>query len=195
MNLTVVSGPALEPVTLAEVKAQLRISMDDEDDLISGYITAAREHVEMFLRRSLINRTYRLRLTDFPRDKTFIELPKPPLVSVSHVKYYDDVNNVLTTFAAANNYSVFGDSILGRVQLLDEVDWPEVYEREDAVQIEFVAGYGAAAANVPQSIRLAVRMLVSHWYENRVPVNIGNIVNPLPHHINSLLWAHRVVSV
>ncbi len=43
-----------EPVTLAEAKAQCRVEFDTDDQLISGYITAARQYVEKFLNKPLV---------------------------------------------------------------------------------------------------------------------------------------------
>ena len=44
-----------EPVTIDEVKEHCRIDHDEEDELISRYITAAREWVEGFLNVKLIS--------------------------------------------------------------------------------------------------------------------------------------------
>lgn len=43
-----------EPVTLAEAKAQCRVEFDTDDELISAYITAARQYVEKFLNKPLV---------------------------------------------------------------------------------------------------------------------------------------------
>jgi len=45
---------------------------------------------------------------------------------------------------------------------------------------------------VPENLKLAIKLLVSHWYENREPVNIGNIVNEISLTVNSLLSAESV---
>lgn len=189
--LSLVTAPAATPWDLTEAKLHLRIDGSAEDSLLTAYLNAATEQVEMFTRRSLINRTYSLRLDRFP-STTFVELPRPPLASVTHVKYRDEAGVEQTL--SSGNYSVLTDELVGMVVLKADQAWPATAERVDAVEIRFVAGYGSGAANVPQSLRLAVLHLAAHWFENRVPVNIGNIVNKLPLHVESLLWAHRVMT-
>lgn len=57
-----VTDPDIEPVTLAEMKRHLRCFDDvtDEDDDISALITGAREWVEDYTGRALIDQTWRL---------------------------------------------------------------------------------------------------------------------------------------
>jgi uncharacterized phiE125 gp8 family phage protein len=59
------------------------------------------------------------------------------------------------------------------------------------VTVRFVAGYGATAAAVPFGLKAAIKMLVAHWYARREPVNIGNLVTPIPLTIDSLLWPYK----
>jgi len=58
--------PVCEPVDLATVKAHLRVTIDDDDSLISMYITAARELCEDFCARSFINKGFAQYLDTFP---------------------------------------------------------------------------------------------------------------------------------
>ncbi|EPL9735169.1 head-tail connector protein [Citrobacter freundii] len=44
---------------------------------------------------------------------------------------------------------------------------------------------------ISDDIKLALMLLVSHWYENREPVNIGNITSTLPFGVQALLGAYR----
>ena len=46
--------PIAEPVTLEEAKTQLRVEFNEDDTLISSYITAAREWAEGFLNTALV---------------------------------------------------------------------------------------------------------------------------------------------
>ena len=64
MNFTLerVTGPDIEPVTLEEMKKHLRCyaSITDEDDDISALIVTAREWVEDYTARALIDQSWRL---------------------------------------------------------------------------------------------------------------------------------------
>ena len=94
----------------------------------------------------------------------------------------------MTTFASSN-YTVDTAYTPGRIVLKRTADWPStVLEITNGVVIRFIAGYGAAAANVPENTVHALKMLVSHLYENREVVAIGSSVVPIPMAIQSLLW-------
>jgi len=45
------------------------------------------------------------------------------------------------------------------------------------------------------SIRAAMKLLVSHWYENREAVVVGTITSQLPLAVERLLWSHRVLEI
>lgn len=199
-------APAGEPVTLAEAKAWLRVDSNDEDVLIMALIEAARGHVETFTNRSLITQQLELSFDAFPNSSRWVDggfrqtkggfscgreiaLPRAPLQSVQSVKYYDE-DGALQTFASAG-YHVDTRSQPGRIILHEDYDWPDVDTRPNAVVIAYTAGYGTPSA-VPQGLRTALRFMVSHWFENRVHVNIGNIVNDIPDTANTLLWQHRI---
>ena len=180
-GLTLVTAPAAEPVSLAEAKAHLRIDSADDDSLIGALITAAREAAEAHTRRALVSQTWRLTLDRFPAaplpwwdgvrqaadtpgDGGVIELPRPPLVSVTSVTVYDDADNPTVTPAAS--YYVDADNEPGRVVLRSGKTWPVVGRVAGGVELLFVAGYGAASA-VPQALRQGMLLLIGRLYENR----------------------------
>ncbi|MGF7007408.1 head-tail connector protein [Aminobacter sp. BE322] len=66
MTLIRTSAPAVEPVTLLEAKAHLRIAHVSEDALIGGLIRAAREDVERTTGLALIDQAWRLVLDGWP---------------------------------------------------------------------------------------------------------------------------------
>jgi len=192
MPLTLVTAPTVEPVTVTDIKSHLRIDTADDDTLLGVYITVARKWCEKFQNRAYITQTWNLILDDFP-DGDVIEIPLPPLQSVSSITYYD-TDDTAYTFST-DNYMVDTDSEPGRVVLKYAKTWPSITLRPaNAVVIQFIAGYGGAASDVPEHIIHAIKMLVGHLYENRENTDIRNIVE-VPFGVKALLWADRVVSI
>jgi len=171
MALKLITPAAAEPVSLAEAKLQLRVDVSDDDVLITGLITAAREAVETITRRALVTQTWELVLDEFPGGSQ-VEMPLPPLQSITSIKYKVAAGTE-STFASSS-YVVDTDSAPGRVVLDDGASWPgdDLYEAS-AVRIRFVAGYGATGAAAPQSIRQAMLLMIGHWYESREQVVEG----------------------
>lgn len=179
MSLSLVTEPATEPITLDEAKAHLRVSITDDDALITALIVAARERAEQETRRALITQTWDATGRYFPG---VIRVPKPPLISVTHVKYFDTAN-VEQTLNATTFYKTSApagpDAGPGRISLRYGQVWPSVYAEEDVVTVRFVAGYGAAA-DVPQTIKQGMLLAIGHWYANRETAVVGTIVAALP---------------
>ena len=159
----VTTAPATEPITLAEAKSQCRIetSFTDDDTWLNTVITVVREQAEDLLNRALISQTITMVSNEF---EDVIELPQPPLVSVTSIKYYDSDNAQQTL--AASEYQVNNYSEPGEITLASLSAWPEVYERFDAVEIIYVTGYADAAA-VPTSIKQGMLMMLTDLYDNR----------------------------
>lgn len=67
MTMFLVTPPALEPVTIADARAFLRISTDSEDDVLRRIIKTARELVEAETGLALVDQTWRLRVDRWPR--------------------------------------------------------------------------------------------------------------------------------
>lgn len=167
LKTTLVTDSAVEPVTVTEIRNHLRLTDTLEDSLIDALIVSARKVVEQITRRALINQTWRLYLDDFPH-QAHIDLPFPPLASVSSVKYYDQ-DGVLQTLDASI-YQTDNRSAPGKIVLTESGAWPSTeLDKVNAVEVEFIAGYGASGAAVPNPIRLAIIHLASHWFENREP--------------------------
>jgi len=108
------------------------------------------------------------------------------------IKYYD-TDDTEATFAASN-YFVDTKSEPGRVALNYSAAWPSTTLRPvNGVCVIFVAGYGDAAANVPQYIKSAILLLIGHWYENREGAAIPSAIpKEIPFGVEALLWKERV---
>ena len=190
MSLILVTAPAMEPVTLIEAKLHLRVDHDTENTLINGYIELARLEVEKITRRALITQTWDLWMDAFPDDDE-LKLPKPPLQSITSIKYYD-VNNVEATMSSSD-YFVDMKSTPGRVGLASGKSWPGTALRDlSGVVIRFVAGYGSLNTDVPRNQRLAMMLLIGHYYENREASSQS--VFQLPMGVEALLSDDRVWS-
>ncbi len=180
-SLRVLTEPTIEPVTLAEAKLHARIDTSADDVEIAVMITAARVLIERHTRRSLINQTFRYQLDEFPHDN--IRLPRSPLVEISvggsyayampRIRYYDN-NATQQTLTYSTGFELDLYDNPPRLNLLPNVIWPvSQVSKQKAVEVDFVAGYGTTAASVPALLRMAIMMLVSHWYEHRTAVDVG----------------------
>ena len=192
MATQLITAPATEPVTRAELQAHLRLDTDDtsENHLLDALITAARQWAEDFQNRRYITQTYDLWLDDFP-DEDYIRIPLPPLVSITSIKYYD-TDDVEATFTSSY-YFVDTKSEPGRVGLNYGEIWPTTTLRPiNGVAVRFVAGYGEAAA-VPTKVKQSIKLICGHWYENRE--NTSTIeIKEVPLAAHALLWQDRIVS-
>ena len=180
-----ITGPATEPLTLAEAKLYLKVDSTVEDDLITALIKAARLQVENKTYRMLITQTWDLILDKKDLNESLIQIYKQPITAISSVKYYD-VNNTEQTMSASD-YQTEVSSNPAKVQI---ITFPQIYDRLGAVTIRFVAGYANAAA-VPQDIKQAMYFLIGHLYENRQSVVTGTQVNEMPMSVEYLLEPYR----
>lgn len=162
MSLKLITPAAVEPITLTEAKAHLKVDHTDDDILITSLIVAAREHAEGFQNRALVTQTWELVLDAWPRGDS-IDMPLPPLQSVTSIKY-KDTEGVESTWAATN-YIVDIDSFKGRVALAYGISWPsESLYPVGAIRIRFVAGYGLAVS-VPEMTKAALKFGVQLNYD------------------------------
>lgn len=184
---TVVTAAAEEPVTLTEVKEALGITHTEFDAvLVSAWIPAARDHAESYLNRAIINRTVDVFAHRFGPQG--IKLPGG-LQSISSVSYYDS-DNVQQTLAASNYQH---DLQYSRLILSYTGEWPDTYERLDAVTIRAVSGMGTLNS-IPPAVKQAVLLLVGHFYENREATTPLSL-NVLPIGVESLLYPYRWLAV
>jgi uncharacterized phiE125 gp8 family phage protein len=177
-------APASEPVDLDEAKDHLRVTSSAEDGYIATLIQKARRYVEQRLSRQLLTATWKAYADEFPDE---ILLEKLPVAAVSSITYVDTAGATQTL--AANQYQVDAASKdrPARVKPAYGCVWPSTRsDTVSAVTVTFTAGYGAASA-VPDTIKHAMLLLLSHWYQSREPVSVGVSVAPLPLSVDALL--------
>lgn len=182
MSLVLETAPAVPVVSAADMKRYLHgVAESETDPDVLALVAAATEYGQTALGQQFITATWELIDWAFPGE---FELT-PPLQSVVSIKYYDTADVEQTLAAAA--YDVNTNHKPGLVCPAPGYSWPSVYDRYDAVTVQFKAGYGHAAADVPDNIVLAVKALAAHYYEQRGVVVTGTIVAKLPASVESLL--------
>lgn len=200
MRLILVTAPTVEPVTLAQARQHLRLdatgspAVHPDDDLVTALIAAARTRIENETGRALVSQKWRLLLESFTVDdkgRQRIELPKPPALEVTSVVYVDadGVEQAWGTESPNESWRLIGGDG-GLLVPFYGVSWPATRAQEDAVRIEFLAGYGAAADDVPAALRQALLLDVAHLYENRAAVEAGSKVET-PLGWEALVWPYR----
>lgn len=188
-GLKIITAPATEPVTLAQVKLHLGIDISDGDDNLESFIKSAREDCEDFQNYAYITQTWELTLDKWPEFP--FKLPKPPLISVTSIKYYD-FEGTETTWATTE-YIVDTDSEPGRITLAYNKLIPTtILQPINGIKIRYVVGYGAAS-DVPESVKQAIKLLVGDSNENRESTSDRRIEELPP--VYRLLWKNRRVPI
>lgn len=186
MSDRLITAPTSEPVSVAEMKAHLRVTTSADDAYLGSLITAAREYAELQTWRALAAQTRETTADAFPSSGV-LPLGLAPVVSISSVKYLDEAGSEQTL--AATEYTIDTRREPGALLLAVDKAWPDTAALHSSVRVQYVCGTTA-----PQILKQAVLFIAAHWYEQRLPVNVGNIVNEIPHTLNAILWSNRVIS-
>ena len=162
MQLLLLSRPAIEPLTLADVKNWLKVTDGADDLLLQTLIASARLAVEAATGRLMISQQWRLTLDAWPTGGA-VDLRLMPVRSVLAVRVMDvsaafkDIPATLYALDAADD----------RARLIFNAAPPAPACAYGGIQIDLVAGYGDAAAAAPEPLRLAMRQLIAFWHANR----------------------------
>lgn len=175
MTVRVITEPSVEPISLQEAKDHLRETGSDQDSVLLALIVAARQYAENYLRRSLVQQTLELTLDRFP-GRT-IELPNPPVQSVTHVKYIDSTGTLQTMDSTL--YTLDSYRAPARLEPVWGQIWPYTRSDLNAVQIRYVAGYAPTSSptdyreNVPAAVKAWMKARVAQLYEHREGIVVG----------------------
>jgi uncharacterized phiE125 gp8 family phage protein len=187
-QVSIVVQPTEEPVSVDEAKLHLRVDGTEEDDYIDGLIRAAQQICEVNARRAFVQRTLDFSMDCWPGRG--MELPYPPLVSVTSISYTDGDGNTGTI--PSSDYVVYTSVEPGLIALKPGRSWPSVSLMPGpSLRVRYVAGFGSAA-DVPSNYRQAILLTLGSLYENRESVVVGTIVTQMPQSAQMLLSADRV---
>jgi uncharacterized phiE125 gp8 family phage protein len=156
-----IDGPAVEPVTLTEMKTYLRVDDDQEDELVAGLIKAARLMVEAASRRILVEQRWRVVLDRWPEGGA-VMLPLSPLMGLESIRVVGQDGTATEVSPAAVEADPMSDP--PRIVVSPA---PDPGRPRGGIAIELRAGFGATPDTVPATLRLAVKILVARWFENR----------------------------
>jgi len=193
-SLNLITAPAIEPVTLLEAKNHLRIMPDDAipDDEIESIVSVAREKIENEVSRALITQTWEAVSGAFPWSLDCpIELELPPLQSVTSVKYID-INGAGQTWDSSL-YQVNNKSTPGFILPISGESYPDTDDAINAVTIEFVAGYGDEAIDVPSPVRHAMKLIIGELYSRREEALVGATITTVPLSVSNLISPYKIV--
>jgi uncharacterized phiE125 gp8 family phage protein len=194
LNLTQTSPEQsfVEPVTLAEMLSYLRIPPIEDDDGeandISGMITAAREQGEILQGRDLVRKQWDLTHDYWPGYRIPL---RAPLVSVNKVQLTDS-DNVAHQLANGTDYLVDLTKQPGTISPPYNGTWPTYTPMpSSALLIQFTSGFSTTDAfwrDAGARIKIGMKLLVSAWYNNRIPFEIGSQQAPeYPYTVTSCL--------
>jgi uncharacterized phiE125 gp8 family phage protein len=164
--LTRVTQPDVEPVEIEDVEAWIPVTEGSDDGVLTALIARAREELEDHLGRCFVESEWQLTLdADDLTDLREIRLPRPPLISIDSVTFYD-IDGTSTTIDSSTYYWTQTGEI-GRLRLKHDEDWPSNPREVSALVIAFTSGYGDTASDIPGAIKTGVLELCTFWYRNR----------------------------
>jgi uncharacterized phiE125 gp8 family phage protein len=178
----VITPPTVEPITLADARLHVRQDLMVEDTLISGWISAAREHCENYTGIAFAPQTWEIALDVFP---DAIALEGGFVDEIVLVGYYDEDGN--SQSIAFSGYAL--DSYSSPNWLVPKygTTWPASYDATNALTVRYKVG----SQPVPASVRAAMLLLIGHFYANREQIaDMQTFALPLG--VKALLDPYRV---
>lgn len=160
----------IEPIDMAQAVAWARLTDDDANsNVLPTLIKAARQKIEEDTGLALYTQTWTYAIDRIPASRQ-IPLPIWPVQSVTSVTAYSpsDSGSVVSTSV----YRADTASQPARLVLKENQSWTSDVRPQDAFSIVFVAGWSDISA-IPESLLVALRLLVGHWYEHRESVVVG----------------------
>lgn len=192
---SLVTGPAVEPLSLSEVKLFLRVDHTSDDTLIASMLVSARQWVETYTRRALCTQTIDFRYEGWPAQFAPLVVPAGPLQSVTAITYVDEDQAVQTLAASQYVVRVQAGPKAGRgtIEIADGVTLPSLSTQPDRpVTVRAVCGYGSAP-QVPDGIKAGIYLLIGEMYEQRQETITGTLVARTQLTVQKLLGPYRLI--
>ena len=186
MSFSLVTPPLVEPISLDQAKARLRISETSQDAHIIHLIRVARQRIEALTGQVLIEQTWLERRDAWDAEGrlhafgTQFKIMKPPLISIEAIRGFD-ADDVPTVWSASS-YFVDTLSEPGRISLRPNQVFPKPGRDVGGIEIEFVCGYGAGGDAVPPALIEAIGQLVEAMSASGrrvgLPLSVQSLIAP-----------------
>jgi uncharacterized phiE125 gp8 family phage protein len=169
-----------------------------EDELIASLISAAASACETFTGRQLITATWELWLESWWEKGIYrdgaIFIPLPPLQSITYIKYTDGEGTLQTWDPAERIEEIPAGEKAQRARIVPAygVSWPPIRCQPKAIQIRFLAGYGASGASIPTALKQGMLLRFGEFYDRREESSLGVNVAPNLQAAEALWWPFRV---
>ena len=186
MTYAQTTPPSAEPLTLAEVKAHLRLDGSDEDALLASLISTAREHLERETGLCLISQAWRLYLDRWPADGV-IRISRSPVQEIQNVTVYDADGTALEV--PLEDHLLDGKGRPARLWLRHP---PAPGRSVNGIEIDFSAGFGEAGTDVPDTLKRAMSIHIGHMFAFRGVVSPENQPAGIPDGYERLIAPFRM---
>lgn len=164
MKIDVSSPSTALVVATTEMKEWVRWDSTEQTALINGLIRTEQSYAEKITNRALLTQTIDLYLDGFcPR----IDLPRPPLQSVTSVTYRTQGSTAYANTAASTLYTVSRHGLTPYLELKNTASWPtDTLARTNPVRVRYVAG-STSVSEVPASIKTAIKLRAADGFVHR----------------------------
>lgn len=185
MTFAQLTPPTAEPLTLAEIKAHLRLDGSEEDTLLSSLITTAREHLERETGLCLIAQSWRFYLDRWPQDG-IVRIEKYPLRTIDAVTVYEADGTAVEV--PLEDHLLDAEARPARLWLRNP---PMPGQAMNGIEIDFSAGFGEAGADIPDTLKRAMSIHVGHMFAFRGVVSPDQQPAGIPDGYERLIGPYR----
>jgi len=186
MTYVLTDPPVAEPLTLAEVKAHLRIDHTDEDAGLQALISVAREHLERETGLCLMTQSFRLILDDWP-ETGVIPIARGPVQTIDDIVYYDATGTAV--HVSLEGHVLDGRARPARLWLKTR---PSPGRVLNGIEVTFSAGFGEAATDVPGPLKRALLVHIGHMHAFRGVLSPDQQPAGIPEGYERLISAYRL---